>query len=653
MGFFKPNVQKLEKKGKTGRLLQLVKAKNPLSVQIDAIDALGRMADARTVVPLCEIVEGHSHYTALHAIDALGKIGDCSAIPVLERILSYHPTTLAGNKNYDLSDAAVKALKKLGWHPRNERDHTYLCIALEQWDQLNQLSHPDMEILHDRLRLSESTFQKHIADILMRMRDPISIKPLTEIIEHYQKEIDSAVGPRSLIPYKSLGQAARFAVDILALIDKEESIKALWLTLSRPWVELKSKEAFYGYVSASVATILTKKNSAIILQLLQKIVAQHPSMYAFLVPEHATAESRVILNESERLISSISGTVRYIPKLGEEWDQRGIARQLLLEVKQSDQEALIEHLINVVAGSSANNRKIVAIQLLAKLKPPNAVEVLIHALRESGECYVRAAAARALGDIGDVRATATLLEAVKYGMKGLGRVVEHDPGQDAAEALGVLKDPNSVESLLEMLSDQVEMVPKKAAIALGGIGDKRAVEALTGLLERRVYAAPEAARALGKIGERSSVTPLLKALSPALVEPVSWLEADLCREVKAALFNLVKIHGKDILEPELQKVIEQELDAKDRIFYSVAEAEEELGPYLATQVKTYDNPQSLVNVLQRVDVNKRREALDALTKKGSQFKGELSLVKPLVACLKDEDLGNRYRAYSCLLRLCA
>lgn len=51
--------------------------------------------------------------------------------------------------------------------------------------------------------------------------------------------------------------------------------------------------------------------------------------------------------------------------------------------------------------------------------------------------------------------------------------------EEAAEALGDLRDPKAVEPLIAALKDRDAEVREGAAEALGKIGDRRAVEALT------------------------------------------------------------------------------------------------------------------------------------------------------------------------------
>jgi HEAT repeat protein len=106
--------------------------------------------------------------------------------------------------------------------------------------------------------------------------------------------------------------------------------------------------------------------------------------------------------------------------------------------------------------------------------------------------YVRAAAAYALGQIGDPRAVEPLIAALGD--------ESSDVRQDAAYALGEIKDPRAVEPLIAALKDWHSNVRKAAAKALVKIGTP-AVELLIAALrdedERVRQAAAEALDHLG------------------------------------------------------------------------------------------------------------------------------------------------------------
>ena len=116
---------------------------------------------------------------------------------------------------------------------------------------------------------------------------------------------------------------------------------------------------------------------------------------------------------------------------------------------------------------------------------------------------VRCAAARALGEIGDVRALDGLLLALN---DKDGRVQSM-----VAEALGQIGDAGAVEGLLNVLHDSDEGVRSYAVGALGEIGGPRAVDGLIRALSEGGISAFCAVVALGEIG-LPAINGLLEAL---------------------------------------------------------------------------------------------------------------------------------------------
>ncbi len=116
-------------------------------------------------------------------------------------------------------------------------------------------------------------------------------------------------------------------------------------------------------------------------------------------------------------------------------------------------------------------------------------------------------AARGLGEIGDQRATGSLLKCL------------HDPEWEVRDAvafaIGLLQDRRAVTPLLTALKDRDPGVREAAAKALGGIGDAHAVEPLMLALHDDEWAVSQAAcEALSGIGEAAK-KPLAAAVRDA------------------------------------------------------------------------------------------------------------------------------------------
>lgn len=119
--------------------------------------------------------------------------------------------------------------------------------------------------------------------------------------------------------------------------------------------------------------------------------------------------------------------------------------------------------------------------------------------------FVRADAARALGEITDPIVTEPLIAALK----------DRDPfvRAYAAEALGKLKESQAVEPLITLLNDEDSFVQAYAAESLGEIKDPKAVDPLIAVLRNgNPDVRPNVAWALGALGDARAVEPLIHAL---------------------------------------------------------------------------------------------------------------------------------------------
>lgn len=132
-----------------------------------------------------------------------------------------------------------------------------------------------------------------------------------------------------------------------------------------------------------------------------------------------------------------------------------------------------------------------------------AVPFFIESL-ESSSPYLRANAAMALGKIGDQRAALRLISAL--------RDENWRVRSNAAVAFQSLKDPAAREPLLLALEDNNVNVRNGAAISLASIGGPRVLDRLVEHLKNDAAARLDVARALGRLGDRKAVEPLINAL---------------------------------------------------------------------------------------------------------------------------------------------
>jgi len=191
--------------------------------------------------------------------------------------------------------------------------------------------------------------------------------------------------------------------------------------------------------------------------------------------------------------------------------------------------------------------------------------------------------ASALARLGQKSVSKILLEALECPRTSLARV-------RAAVALGVLKDPETVEPLIELLKHKERFVAISAAGILADIGDSRAVEPLIENLDRLNVFAVEAlvkigdsrafkplrertqskdevvritaAEGLYHLGEKQYLDVIIEALkSSAIVEsiPVSYIAAQKLRMLgdKRAIPALEEAAKRDPNNAEIKKIVEE------------------------------------------------------------------------------------------------
>jgi HEAT repeat protein len=169
-----------------------------------------------------------------------------------------------------------------------------------------------------------------------------------------------------------------------------------------------------------------------------------------------------------------------------------------------------------------------------------ALEPLVTALHDRNP-NIYAAAAPALGRLGNARAVEPLVEhlrknahGAKEALRGFGAaatpaLLPHlgDPERSmrisVVEALGQTGDPEAVPALITALDDPEESVGYFAALALGELGDARAVDPLVHAL-RSPGIQEAASRGLGLLGEKA-----LDRLIPKLQDPDPCIRQGIAR----------------------------------------------------------------------------------------------------------------------------
>jgi HEAT repeat protein len=201
----------------------------------------------------------------------------------------------------------------------------------------------------------------------------------------------------------------------------------------------------------------------------------------------------------------------------------------LRKIVEKDPAAVRAHLDQLTeALKEPGEAKANVVILLAETKDPKVVPALLDAIdfgvgksAEKADQEANRAnkeIASALGELGDTKAVGDLIKLLK-------RTKDDYVRMEAITALGKLKDPQAVDALSDLATDDAveTLINKKAIMALGEIADARAMPAINKMLfrERRgVSFYPESSFALFEIGSpaRDDVLKVLKGDDKALLK---------------------------------------------------------------------------------------------------------------------------------------
>jgi HEAT repeat protein len=433
---------------------------------------LGDLGDARAVEPLIAALRVPYGKVSEGAVAALGKLGDPRACEPLAQMLKmgsvkYRAARALGRCGPNGLEPLVAALK--------DKDAELRCPAAEGLGAMRDKRAVGPLVL----ALMDKRSRPAVCTALVQVGTP-AVEPLIGALNDKDKEVrTSAAGVLG-----ELGDKQAVVPLVACLQDADRDVRMSAVSALGQLGDMRAVEPLIG--------ALRNTNPKAVVDTLKMI---HPDPVQALV-----AALGKQISHSQTPVPPVGETARnsrghpfrdYGPRaavalaLGLLGDRRGVG-PLVLALEDSDAEV-----------------RTMAANALGQLCDGQALEPLILALKDPDR-EVRAMAAEALGLLHDKRALAPLLAAL--------RDKEWEVQDRATKALGELGDVRAVDPLVGVLQDPD--LSARAARSLGKLKDKRATSALIKELQYGGHGGHRAAAAwaLGELGDRRGVEPLVSAL---------------------------------------------------------------------------------------------------------------------------------------------
>lgn len=157
------------------------------SIQRTAAQAFGQIGDARAVEPLIALLKHQEVLVYKAAAEALGKISDVRVMDLLVPLLK--------DTSAQTRKLVAELLQARGWQPKDEIQHVWLSIALQNWASvgreltaLGQLGDPRaIEPLVNALQneISYSDVRAKAAQALGQLGDLRAVEPLVHALQDW------------------------------------------------------------------------------------------------------------------------------------------------------------------------------------------------------------------------------------------------------------------------------------------------------------------------------------------------------------------------------------------------------------------------------------------------------------------------------------
>ena len=316
----------------------------------------------------------------------------------------------------------------------------------------------------------------------------------------------------------------------------------------------------------------------------------------------------------------------------------GVRQAAALALAQLGDERATDALIDALSDEDPDVRRDAA-YALGEIEDLRALEPVLALLSDSAS-DVRRAAAWVLGELEDPRAVEPLITALGDDNSEVRRA--------AIEALAEIEDPRALDSLIDAIGDPTAEVRRHAAWALGEFDDPRAFDPLIEALDdANAEVRRFAAAALGEIDDPRAVEPLIAALSDENPEVRRWVAAALGEldEPRAVDALIVALNDTYAEVRRFAAAALGELDdprALDALIVALEDENAEVRRFAAGALGELSDEQAvdaLISILDDENAEVRRFAVYALAEIG-----DLRALSPLQDALTDTDAEVRRAA---------
>jgi HEAT repeat protein len=507
-------------------LIALFKNSNG-QVRDSAADALGQIGDARAVTTLVAALDDGTWGTRSAAGDALARIGRAAIAPL---------TAVLKDRNWVVRHRAADALDAIGWRPGHDEIGTIYWTVKGNWDECVQIGAPAVAPLIAMLKDILAGPRAGAAETLGRIGDRRAVESLIASLKDEEIEvIQAAAGALGKI-----GDAR--AVEPLVYVNPQNSmglhrdteLSKLNMVVTDALFKIGAKKTEPLIVALKERDRLTRYRAASVLDHFGWQPSNDMNGAAFCVFK---GQWNKCVEIGAPAIEPLCDVLR-----DESGDVRTGAARALGQI--GDARAVIS--LAVALEDKEENVRSEAANALAKIGTP-AVDTLVTAL-ESKYWWEPALA---LAKIGNVNGVLRLI-------RGFGDQYRGESAVRAVAGIGAAAVPPLVAVLKRERAAWVQFVPSREldeglVEALVTIGAP-AVTALIASLKER--GGPDlAAIALGRIGDRRAVDPLVAALSDHVsrvsgcaahaLDKLSWRPS---RDREGAAYWVAKQNGEKCIE---------------------------------------------------------------------------------------------------------